>query len=346
MVGQCIRGRANPKIYGSKSLLGSLTNFAACLVGTFLISTHFSLGLSVWQCLAVAAFATELELFTVRGLDNITITLGSSLLSYAFAYFDGAGNYILPILATPLIIALAHSGKALTKGGIIAAVIVDLAVSVSLGNFGFAILLTFFTMGVAIDKIKKRYNKAKQNVESKGSCRDSVQVLANGLLPAICAALYFVTSNFAFLAAFVASLAEALADTAASGIGSFSRRTFDPFRMKPIAKGLSGGMSVLGTLASLIGALVIALLAVHKIGFEASLVVVLSAFLGALFDSLLGSLLQVKYRCTVCGDIVERKSHCGSQTVKHSGISFITNDTVNLLGTLFSATVAMLIYII
>lgn len=346
VAGQCVRGKINPRIFGKKTLIGGAVNFLSCLVVSFIFSEHFSLGLGIWHCVAIAAFAFELELFTGRGLDNITITLGTSLLAYSFINFAATTDYLLPILLTPLIIAFAYSKRALTVDGIIAAIVLDILISVPLGNFGFAILLAFFMGGVILDKIKKGHNKAGQNIERRGECRDAVQVLANGILPALCSALYFIFNNQIFIIAFVASLAEALADTAASSIGALSKHTFDLFRMKKCQKGISGGMSLLGTLASLVGATLISLLALAfgRITPADLLIVITAGFLGGVFDSLLGSILQVKYKCTACGSIVEREEHCGMRTEKHSGIRFVNNDTVNLLSTIFSALFAAVIY--
>lgn len=345
VVGQGISHR-NPKICGNKTLYGTLTNFIVCVIVVAVMNSIFGLGLLWWHIISVAFFAVELELFTGHGLDNITVTLGSSLLSFAFINLDSINGYVLPILITPLVIAFSHTKNALTKGGIIAALILDVVISVSLGNFGFIILLAFFAFGVLVDKIKKRYDKAKQNIEKKGTKRDAIQVLANATIPAISAVLYFIFKEQIFVVAFVASLAEALADTAASGIAAFSRSTFDPFRMRKCEKGISGGMSLLGTLASILGAAIISALALAfgRITLTESLIILIAGFLGGVFDSMLGSLLQVKYKCGVCGQILEREEHCGERTHKHSGLSFVTNDTVNLLGTLFSAVIAALIY--
>ena len=70
------------------------------------------------------------------------------------------------------------------------------------------------------------------------------------------------------------------------------------------------------------------------------------AFLGGVFDSFLGSLVQVKYRCVVCGELIEREEHCGTPTVHHSGIKVMSNDLVNLLGTAFSAILAIILFLI
>ena len=336
----------NRKIYGNKTLYGTVYNFALCCLAAYAFNIEFALGMSLFHCLAIALFSTELELFTGKGLDNISITLGSSFLSYFFIHFEGAENFIVPILLTPLIIAFAYKKKALTIDGIVAAVIVDIIISFALGNFGFIILLVFFLGGILADKVKKHSKKAGQNkkvqIEKRGECRDHVQVLANSLVACALACLYFFSKNEVFVIAFIASFAEALADTTASGVGALSNKTYDLFRMRKCAPGESGGMSLLGTLSSLITSCLMG-----SLGFLLGLVsgidvviVILSAFLGAVFDSLLGSLLQVKYICSSCGAIVETEEHCHKPTTKHRGIRLINNDVVNLLSTLFAAMLA------
>ena len=294
--------------------------------------------------------ATILELFTGRGLDNISITLGTAFLAYLLANFEWAGSYIIPILLTPAIIAFAYKKKALTVSGIIAAIAVDIMISVSLGNSGFCILLLFFVGGILVDKIKKQYKKQGQNtisdIEKRGDCRDHVQVLANSLVASASAVAYCFTTNNLFVVAFVASIAEAFADTAASGIGVLSGRAFDLFRMRSCTPGISGGMSLVGTIASIAAAAIVCsfAFAIGMVDIIATLIVFVSAVLGGIFDSLLGSLIQVKYKCTVCDAIVEREEHCGQATERHSGLRIVTNDTVNLLGSLFAAVLAATIY--
>ncbi len=352
LVGQSITAGWNKKVYGNKTLVGAAVNLLSCFGVALAFDRIFNLGLSVWHCIAIAILGLELELFTGLGLDNISITLGTSYLSYFFVSFPGAENYVVPILLTPAIIAFAYKKKALTVSGIIAAIILDVVISISLGNLGFIILLIFFVGGIAVDKIKKSKEKCRQKeksgIEKRGSCRDHVQVLANGSVAALCAILYLIIREDVFVIAFVASLAEALADTVASGIGVLHGRAFDPFRMKPCTPGVSGGMSLMGTSASAVAALIVATisLAFEPIGITSALIIALSAILGGIFDSFLGSLLQVKYKCTVCCNITEREEHCGVKTQKHSGIRFINNDTVNLLGTLFAASISAVLYLL
>ena len=194
-------------------------------------------------------------------------------------------------------------------------------------------------------KIKKR-RKTSDDVTKKGECRDTVQVLANGLIPMLMALLYSGTGSFAFVVGYIAALAEAFADTAASGVGAFSKTVVDIIKMKKIKPGLSGGVSLIGTLASLLGAALISLVpfAFGIRNITVYVIVVVSAFVGAIFDSLLGSLLQVKYKCTVCGEVTEREVHCKKNTKKCSGFEFFDNDVVNLFSSLFASIIAMILF--
>ena len=348
MIGQSVNSCWNIKIWGKKSILGSTVNLLICFGVAMFFSHYFNMSLSVWQCFIIALLAFELELFAGRGLDNILITLGTSLLAYFFAFYESAESYIIPILLTPAIIAFAIKKKALTFDGILAAIALDLVVSISLGNFGFSLLFAFFALGIVSDKIKKRYNKTVQSVEKRGSCRNYVQVISNGFAPAICTILFAISNEKVFIFAFVATLAEALADTVASGIGAISGKVYDICRLKPCTPGISGGVSFIGTLFSLIGSFTISLLAFvfGAVNILQALIITLCGFLGALFDSVLGSLLQVKYKCSVCNGITEMVEHCGKPTVKQSGFVLINNDVVNLLGTLSAGLMAYLVFIL
>lgn len=350
VVGQSIPSKVNPKVYENKTLFGAVANFAVSLGVAFAMSSIFDMGITLPACVAIAVLSLELELFTKKGLDNITITLGTSLLAFCFVNFGATSNYIVSILVTPLIIALAGKKNALTFDGVIAAIILDVVISISLGNFGFVILSAFFALGILTDKIKKTGEKREQKAtfykKARGETRNCIQVISNGGVGGVASLLYLITGERMFLIAFVASFCEALADTAASGIGSLSKTAFDVFRMKRCDKGLSGGVSIIGTVASLIGALVIALIAMFfgAITLTEVLIVSLCGFLGCAFDSLLGSIAQVKYKCALCGKITEKRTHCENTAVYYSGLKFVDNNTVNFLGTLFSAVLSALIF--
>ena len=347
LLGQAIR-KHNPKIYGNKSLIGFLTNFAVSFTVPLVFNAIFNMGLELWHFVLIGFFSATVELISSYGLDNITITLGTAFLSYAMIYVDKIENYLVPIILTPVIIAVVLKKKALTPFATVLAVFLDIVVTLTLGNYGFLLLLTFLVGSVIIDKIKKKKQK-NDGITKRGDCRDAVQVIANGVIPMLFALFTALYVHPAFLVGYIAALAEAFADTAASGFGVFSNKTFDIFKWRPAEKGMSGGVSVVGTLFAFFASFVIPALALlfKMINWKLFLIASLVAFLGVIIDSLLGSLVQVKYRCKVCGKLTEREFHCEKKCDKVSGFEFFDNDVVNLTSGLFTAILAsVLIFIL
>ena len=69
-------------IYG-KSVEGSLTMFLATFIVTFiLLAFNFSLPIALSVALVLAIAATLIELYTPKGLDNLTVPLFTSLIYY------------------------------------------------------------------------------------------------------------------------------------------------------------------------------------------------------------------------------------------------------------------------
>ena len=344
LVGQSIK-KYNPRVFRGKTLFGVIANFLFSFGTAIAFKYLFAIELEIWHCVMIALLSVMLELIGIFGLDNIFITLGTAFLTYGFLFFENINQYLAPIMLTPVVIMLVVQKKALTKKGLLFALILDLIVSLTLANFGFVLLLSFLFGSIVIDKIKKIAKKA-DGITKKGDCRDEIQVLANGLIPMMLAVIFSCTFHPVFIVAYVAVLAEAFADTAASGFGVFSKNTFDPFRMKRCECGLSGGMSLIGTVASLVAALLFSLL-VLPFGinsFSVIITVTVSAFLGVVFDSMLGSLVQVKYKCSECNSLTEREWHCEKPTKKFSGYKFFDNDVVNVTSAAFCAVISIAIF--
>ena len=333
----------NHAIYKQKTLVGALANFVLSTTTALVFMLVFGdMGLTPTHCLVIGALSVGIELISGFGLDNITLPLLVATFTYiSTAFYTETVKYFLPIALTPLIISFVVERKNLTRGGTTAAIFLDIAVSISLGNLGFLLLLAFLVLGILTDKLKRKNTDIK---EEKSSHRDASQVLANGLVPIVCAAMYFAIGERAFLLAFVATLAEALGDTAASSLGSYSKSTFDLFKFRKCEQGISGGVSLIGTLSAALFSAIIPLIALafSLISLTEMLLITAIAILGVFFDSLLGSLLQAKFCCSVCGALTEKREHCGTPTELVSGIRFIRNDTVNAISTLFTAAVAII----
>jgi len=140
------------------------------------------------------------------------------------------------------------------------------------------------------------------------------------------------------------SIAIATADTWSSEIGQYLKwPTYDLVKWRKVPAGLSGGVSLPGTLAGLGGAVFIALSCcwlLHSFGWSKYLMVAVAGFFGMLLDSVLGSLLQATYRDPATGALSDVQRDGGELV---SGFSWMTNDLVNFLAIAMGVTLAGLL---
>ncbi len=219
----------------------------------------------------------------------------------------------------------------LTRGGAAGALAVGAAVTWGLGWRGLILLLAFFVSGSVLTQV----------AGGEGGQRTLRQVLANGGVAAA-AGLWGRWSIAA------AALAAATADTWATEIGAFSPTAPRLLTTgRPVPKGTSGAISMLGTVGGVVGAGAIALLA-WVLGKGAtvpgSAVVVASAgVVGMLVDSLLGATVQGVYECPQCAARSERHGAVCHEPVRLiRGWRWLDNDAVNLAATLAGAAVGAL----
>lgn len=249
-------------------------------------------------------------------------------------------DFDLGALFAGIIAFVAYRAHALTGGGALAAAFVGTAVYGS-GNLPYAgVLLAFFISSVALSRFGKARKSALLDAGKHGP-RDGAQVLANGGVAALCAVLGLHGAHGAWSAAFAGAFAAATADTWGTEIGTlFGGTPRSILTLRELPVGLSGGITRIGTLAELAGALFIALAAA---GFAiAPLVPVLAGGItGALVDSLLGASVQTLRWCPQCRRPCETEPHaCGANTSIIRGLQIISNDVVNFLATLAGAVTA------
>src|SRR5208283_2217129 len=163
--------------------------------------------------------------------------------------------------------------------------------------------------------------------------RDVMQVLANGGV-ATAAAVLSHWFGPAMLAAFAGAFAAASADTWATEIGTLANGTpRSILTFKPLAPGISGGITWQGSLAQIEGAAVVACVAMllHVALFWPVLV---GGVAGSIFDSLLGATLQTLRYCPQCQRDCETDPHvCGTATTVRRGLHWFDNDAVNFAAT-------------
>lgn len=216
----------------------------------------------------------------------------------------------------------------LTPGGLVAACGVGFGVGWGLGWPGLAVLAAFFLSGSLLTQLAER----------RAPRRTARQVLANGGVAAVAALL-------GSWPAATGAIAAAAADTWATEIGAFSPlppRLITSWRR--VTRGTSGGITALGTLGAVAGAVTIAWLA-HALAprgvAPGPLTTASAGFAGMLVDSLLGATLQGKYECPACDARFERGNTVCHEPVRlTTGWRWLDNDAVNFAATLVGAALA------
>ena len=223
----------------------------------------------------------------------------------------------------------------------------------------FMLLLAFFMSSSVLSKFNRAAKKSLAETAQKGSQRDVIQVLSNGLLAWVCVALYMpailllqapLDTHLGATLAFstMAAIGAPNADTWSTELGALSRK--NPrwiFHLhREVEKGTSGGISPEGTLAALAGAALIAglgsILAMPsnllvRLGIPITdprwigliVVIILASFGGCIVDSMFGASIQGFFECTTCKKGTEKKMHCGMPTVLLRGKAWFDNDVVN-----------------
>jgi uncharacterized protein (TIGR00297 family) len=236
----------------------------------------------------------------------------------------------------------ARAVRALSPGGAVAALVVGTAAVIA-GWPWAAVLIVFFVTSSALSRFKHAAREACiGRIVEKGDERDAVQVLANGGVFAASALLATATGGPVWAAAALGALAAATADTWATEVGTLAGglpRSIVSF--KPLPAGTSGGITLPGTLASLVGASFISGVAYFTGIRSAAGAVFLGGALGSLADSLVGATIQERRWCDGCAEATERRTHtCGRPTRIVGGVPGARNDLVNVVCTLVGAAVA------
>jgi uncharacterized protein (TIGR00297 family) len=248
---------------------------------------------------------------------------------------------------------VAYRAHSLSKSGAIAATVVG-TVIFGLGGWQWAILLLiFFITSSGLSRAFKKRKVGLNEKFSKGHERDAGQVFGNGGLATLFAAIHaFYPESILPWVGFAASLAAVNADTWATELGVLNPT---PPRMitnlnKRVEKGTSGGISLMGTLASLAGSAVIGLPAIllsptGTLNAYYFLLITAAGLAGSLFDSLLGATVQAMYYCPT--DKKETEKHplhtCGTETVHIRGWKWLDNDWVNFACGAFGVLIALLL---
>jgi uncharacterized protein (TIGR00297 family) len=244
------------------------------------------------------------------------------------------------VIVAAAVALFAWRARALTASGALAAWIVGACVFAAGGWAYAAVLFAFFIPSTVLSRVGRARKRELVDVGKHGA-RDAWQVVANGGAAALCAVLAAATHAQPIAAAFAGAFAAASADTWGTEIGTLAKmppRSILTF--KPLATGMSGGITIAGTLAEIAGACAVALVA-SAAGTASWWIVAAGGFAGALADSILGASLQELRYCPQCKRECETDPHaCGSATQLRRGTPWMSNDAVNACATAIGAIVA------
>ena len=284
-----------------ESLAGSIVHL--------LITVALGYPLAIWISAGTIPKESAMFLAVLGGLSgtflnhasrmrDFAVPFGTAMVMWLFSF-----RYPFPELHTIILICLfalllgvgAYWAKAADTNAVISETIVAFLVIIFAGINWFLLLLVFYLMGGGFT----RYGYAKKEklgiAQSHGGARGYKNVFSNSLVPLVMAVCYGVYGNDIFVYAFVGSVATANGDTLASEIGeTSSSRPRMITTLKETEPGVDGGVTLLGEGASLIGALIIGILAAIT-GMTGSIGIAIGAaagFLGTNFDSFLGATLQ------------------------------------------------------
>ena len=224
-----------------------------------------------------------------------------------------------------LLILMVSRTPIMTKKGWISAGILGTILWGCLFWQGWLSVVIYLMLGSLVTKIGYDFKKNIGIAEERGGRRGPANVwgsAATGLFFAILIKLDFgdlIYLKIAFAASFVAKLA----DTFGSEIGKrFGKSTFLITSFQKVKRGTEGGISLEGTFASLIGAMIMSYLMLI-LGFIVStqqfIIVTIAGFTATIFESIIGA--------------------------KYQKIYSLSNELVNAIQTSFSSLIAVIIFL-
>lgn len=337
---------------GSGAFLGSAF---VLLTVVLLSSTSWPITRILAESVIIALVSALVEAICRGGWDNLFVpvavililsplyggTLHLSLL--AFALLLGG------IFAAAAWLAGTLDGTGATVGGLFAASLVGL------GGWEWAIPgFVFFVLSSLLSRLPVNGTIEGVNSPTDENGRAVRQVLANGGVAWGCLGIWavlpsaYIVFDTACYIGFLGALSAAAADTWATEVGSrFGKRPRSIRTFRRVPPGTSGGVSLWGTVAGVVGAATVAAAAMFS-GGEASpslwigmLWVVLGGFIGMMADSLAGATIERGDRESSVGDVMRNPS---AKETYAPGWVWVDNEVVNLIGTSAGATSAILIW--
>jgi uncharacterized protein (TIGR00297 family) len=263
-----------------------------------------------------------LTLGTYAKIEIILLKFPMSLTPWLIGFGLNAGLLAIATLAPK---------KLLTPAGLLHAGALGVLLWGTLGWQGYGVMMFYFLAGSLVTRIGMAEKEALGIAEKRSGARGPENVWGSALIGSFCAVgIFLLTWNASVEAlqwvpllklGYVASIGTKLADTCGTEIGkAYGQRTFLITTLKPVPRGTEGAVSLEGTMAGIVGSILLAALAwaVGLISPVGIAICTIAAFIATNIESLIGATIEGKF-------------------------GWLTHDVVNILNTLIGAIVAILL---
>lgn len=336
IAGEYFGKKKNHFLFEQKSWIGFTAFYLSCFVLAEIFFSKFS-SQGLLCCGIIALVPALTELFSYKGSDNLSVPVVTAVWTYfilRLTELEVTYLFCALLIFLPLCFIAVYK-KWLTISGATAALWMALLLFVCGGVKVFIAPGIFLLSGSLLSKLNTN------DKEKNG--RNALQVFCNGIVGIICLILFNFSHQQLYLIAALVSFCISMSDSVSSELGTyFKGSTIDILSFKKSPVGISGGISLQGTLAGLGGAFL--LTAAAFLTYQFSLIIFwqisICGFTGMLTDSILGSFLQVKYTHPN-GVLIEDKE---AGAVKIRGYSWCNNNMVNLLSNIIITLMFILIY--
>ena len=258
-----------------------------------------SLTFLVFAPLAAAVIAAFVETIPIELDDNISVPFAAGAVLWIASQFDGSqleGNAVLGGILVSLPVALlAWRARVVTFSG----AVVGFAIAVTIHSAAYLAGIAVLALALLATVLSSRAGHARKQAigveEPRGGQRGAANIIANCAVGTIGAVLAIFSSDWSShlgSVVLVTGLAAGASDTVASEIGKAfggTPRAFPTFRR--VAPGTPGAVSIIGTLAGIVAATVIALPAfvMWLLGNEFLPIIVIACTIGAFVESALAT---------------------------------------------------------
>ena len=268
-----------------------------------------------------------------------------------FNYLSWSNPWLVAIALNTILLAIAiiTPKKLLTDAGQFHGWLLGVIIWGCLGWQGYAVVMFYFLVGSGVTRIGKAQKEAEGIAEKRSGARGPENVWGSALTATLCAVgvlafsilgetgdILGETRNILgetgkmpvpqsvislLLLGYAASFCTKLSDTCASEIGkAYGKRTFLITTLQPVPRGTEGAVSLEGTIAGIVGSILMALVssAVGLIDLTGIVFCVIAAFIATNIESVIGATVQSKFE-------------------------WLTNEVVNFFNTLIGAIAAIVL---